>query len=83
MRGENCFSVADANKIRQLLKELRQADRTEQKKLRDVLRGKYRFYITDFDTSGSGFTVTDFDNLVNRGRITIRNDGSMRGDPCQ
>lgn len=71
MKGLSSFSSAEADAIRACLRELRNADRLEQKTLRDTLRKTYRFYITDFDISGKGFTEADFNALVRSGRVTI------------
>ncbi len=71
MKGKNRFTAAEAAAIRGLLAKIRRADRPEQKKLRGKLRREYRFYITDFDTSGGGFDVADFNELIARGVITV------------
>ena len=72
MRGKRNFSAADANAIRAILRELRSADESSQKKLRNILRKKYEFYITDFDTSRRGFTEADFNSLLDKGVINVQ-----------
>ena len=67
MKGKSSFSTADANEIRAKLRELRCADRSDQKRIRGTLRKKFGFYITDFDTGGTGFSEYDFNVLVQRG----------------
>ena len=76
MKGKDRFNPDEAGTIRDLLSEVRCADRRRQKELRRILRQTYRFYITDFDRSGLGFTASDFDALVANGRVTIRDHGT-------
>ena len=71
MKGKDEFSVDETESIRNLLHQIRKARRDQQKMLRETLRKKYRFYITDFDNSNSGFTANDFDELIRNGRIRI------------
>ena len=68
--GEKVFSVAEAEKIRHLLQRKVQATRSEQKVIRASIR-RLGFYISDFTSSTEGFTASDFDDLVERGEITI------------
>ncbi len=72
MKGKRRFSAADANAIRVVLRKLRGANRSEQKKLRGNLRSQHGFYITDFDTSGKGFSEADFDALIANGVISVQ-----------
>jgi hypothetical protein len=62
------FSEAEIDEIRSALKELRRADPTKQKSIRDRLR-RIGFYITDYSHSAEGFTVSDFDEMLDRGTI--------------
>ncbi len=71
MKGKNVFSGAEAERIRELLGEVRRADADEQKGLRNRLRKEVGFYITDFTSSSAGFTAADFDSLVKQGLIMI------------
>ena len=71
MQGKDTFSPAEAAQIRSLLREKARSDSDLQKKLRRQLRD-LGFYIRDFDSSYSGFTVHDFETLVANGRIKIR-----------
>jgi hypothetical protein len=50
------------------------AERSRQKGLRNELR-RIGFYITDWDRRGDGFTVEEFDELVERGLITVQGGG--------
>jgi hypothetical protein len=69
MKGRDRFRSAEAAEIRRLLGLVRRAEPgTPQKLLRDKLRA-IGFYISDF--GGSGFTPSDFDDLVHRGRVLI------------
>ncbi|CAE6820554.1 hypothetical protein R70006_06177 [Paraburkholderia domus] len=71
MKGKNVFSPAEAARVRELLRQVRAAERDEQKKLREQLRIDVGFYISDFTRSNAGFTEADFDSLVERGTIKI------------
>lgn len=71
MKGKSIFSPAEAERVHELLRKVRGADRDEQKKLRDRLRMDVGFYISDFTRSNAGFTEADFDGLVERGTIKI------------
>jgi len=71
MKGKEEFSANEADSIRSLLREIRKTEREQQKKLRETLRKKFRFYITDFDSSSRGFTASDFDTLIGNGQICI------------
>ena len=72
MKGRRSFSEQEAKNIRRLLAEVRRADRSGQKLLRNTLRRGFGFYISDFGTGGSGFDATDFDRLVAKGVIRIQ-----------
>jgi len=77
MKGKSVFSCQEAKVIRKILKELQQVrdveqpDHKQQKRIRDQLREEGEFYISDFDKSGRGFTVDDFDSMIETGRIII------------
>ncbi|RWA45668.1 hypothetical protein AU476_01135 [Cupriavidus sp. UYMSc13B] len=71
MRGKSTFSQAEAERVRELLRRVRRADRDEQKQIRDRLRIDVGFYISDFTRSNAGFTAADFDSLVECGTIKI------------
>ena len=47
------------------------ADRARQKSVRGQLRRRFDFYISAFTAEAEGFTASDFDELVARGRIEI------------
>ena len=71
MDGKTEFSQPEADAIRDLLKEKFNASRSRQKTIRGKIRNQYKFYISDFTSSSSGFNHYDFDNLINRNRIRI------------
>lgn len=64
------YTKQEVATIRTLLREKARASRSEQKGIRAKLR-TLGFYITDFDQSYSGFTVSDFDKLLQKGIIII------------
>jgi hypothetical protein len=68
--GRLNFTRAEQDEIRGLLRELRRADRDRQKTIRAKIR-RIGFYISDVSHDADGFTVSDFDDLVRRGTITI------------
>ena len=70
VKGSDCFTETNAARIRALLGELRLAERDRQKRLRDDIRG-IGFYISDWERDATGFTVADFDELVERGLVRI------------
>ena len=72
MKGRDIFTQAEAERIRALLRQVREAvSAAEQKKLRDRLRINIGFYISDFARSNAGFTAADFDGLVDHGTIKV------------
>ena len=48
MKGKRTFSQAEAERIQDLLRQVRAAATDDQKKLRDRLRIDIGFYISDF-----------------------------------
>lgn len=68
--GRKVFSKEDADKIWNLLQRKARATRSEQKVIRASIR-RIGFYISDFTSSADGFTTGDFDDLVERGELTI------------
>ena len=71
MKGHRKFPSQEVISIRRILSELRMTNRNTQKQLREVLRKDYKFYVSDFDRSRKGFTVADFDGLIESGEIEI------------
>jgi len=70
MPAKKRFTKKEAREIRSLLREKAAASSIKQKNIRAKLR-RLSFYITDFDRSYSGFTVSDFESLIARGMIII------------
>jgi hypothetical protein len=70
------FTRSQVKEIRQLLRKLRVAERSEQKTIRAKLR-RIGFHISDYDTTGAGFTVSDFDGLLQRGVVSGIDDGEV------
>jgi|GEM_PF-2152079 len=72
MKGKNTFTKKETMQIKSSLKDLRTAGRDSQKDIRAYLRNTFKFYISDFTSSNSGFTVEDFEKLVADKIITIK-----------
>ena len=71
MQHKNTFTEDEASRIRKLLhQKSRVLGKSEQKKIRDKLRS-IGFYITDYNSDQSGFTMFDFEDLIKIGRIKI------------
>jgi hypothetical protein len=71
LKGKDRFTEDEVAEIRLTLQQVRRSDRDDQKQLREALRRKYRFYISDFTASKRGFTAEDFEALVESGRVTV------------
>jgi hypothetical protein len=72
MKGRDGFTQAESTTIRTALDTLRRAERPAQKSIRESLRQQSSFYISDWPRDATGFTRSDFDELVRRGRIHVR-----------
>jgi GIY-YIG catalytic domain len=57
--------------VRRLIREKQTADHERQKALRGRMR-RIGFYISDFAADYSGFVVSDLDELISRGTITVK-----------
>ena len=73
MRGRRQFTRTEVAQIREILHQVRRAERDRQKSLRGRLR-RLGFYISDFSTDASGFTRSDFDELVSTGQVVVVDD---------
>jgi hypothetical protein len=69
VKGRSTFTAAEVAELRTLIGEKQTAERDRQKLLRGRMR-RLGFYITDF-ADYAGFTVADFDALVERGVIVV------------
>lgn len=72
MTGRRSFSTDEAEELRRLIREKQTADGSRQKSLRARIR-RIGFRISEYEVYG-GFTVSDFDDLVHRGVVTISDD---------
>ena len=70
MRGKDIFTEEEANEIRELLVKKIASSTKDQQKIRRILRKRLEFHIRDF-TNKNGFTVDDFNELVQSGILTI------------
>lgn len=75
MKGRSVFTPEEAILIKSTLNACREAGRYSNQDQRNNLRKRYKFYISDFDHSLSGFTSVDFDYQVSIGNIKIE-DGA-------
>lgn len=73
--GRNSFTSDEIDELRRLIREKQTADRSRQKTLRARMRA-IGFYISDFAADSAGFVVSDLDNLISRGVITVTDGGS-------
>lgn len=72
MKGKNIFTEHEVNIIRELLIEKVKSTTNEQKRIRNRIR-KIGFYITDY-ANKKGFTVDDFNELIEYKKIKIVNN---------
>ncbi|HVC07040.1 MAG TPA: hypothetical protein VND98_05590 [Solirubrobacterales bacterium] len=67
----NYFTAEEADRVRFLLSQIRRSERKEQESLRAQLR-RLGFRISDWSGGRTnGFTVSDFDDLIEGGQISI------------
>ena len=71
MQGRSEFTPDEITELRRLISEKQTADRDRQKALRGRMR-RIGFYISDFATDYSGFVVSDLDELMSRGTISVK-----------
>ena len=70
--GRTNFTRAEIERLRALLREKQTADASRQKTLRAQVR-RLGFNIIDF-ADYPGFVVSDLDDLIQRGTITVDDD---------
>lgn len=75
--GRSSFTSDEIEELRRLVREKQTADRSRQKTLRARMRA-IGFYISDFAADSAGFVVSDLDDLISRGVITVTDGGSRR-----
>jgi len=73
MKGQNIFTTSESQKIRNLIEEKVIASPNEQKAIRERIRN-IGFYYSDFSPRKDGYTVSDFEKLINSKQITIIDD---------
>ena len=73
MRGKKQFTTLEAQKIKELIERKVKAESNEQNAIRAKIR-KIGFYYSEFSSKKVGYTVTDFQNLINANQITIIDD---------
>jgi hypothetical protein len=71
--GRRSFTRKEVDELRQLFREKQTADASRQKVLRARMR-RIGFYISDFSSDAQGFVVSDLDELVRRGTLTVVDD---------
>jgi hypothetical protein len=71
MKGRAIFTQAESAVIRKMLGALRRTERPAQKSIRESLRQRSGFYISDWPRDATGFTPSGFDDLVRQGRIRV------------
>ncbi len=80
MKGKTTFSSAEAEALKSLIRQKCDADRDTQKSIRNKMRN-IGFYISDFTTNLNGFTVEDFEALINDQQIMIDGDEAPSFQP--
>lgn len=80
MSGRETFTPQEIAELRRLIAEKQTADRTRQKALRQRMR-EIGFYITDFVGDQKGFTVSDLDELLERGLICLEGGKAAQARP--
>jgi hypothetical protein len=70
VKGRSRFTRAESTAIRTALGALRRVEAPAQKPIRRSLR-QVGFFISDWPRAITGFTRSDFDDLVRTGRIRI------------
>jgi hypothetical protein len=76
--GRSSFTAAEIEELRRLIYEKQTADRSRQKALRARMRS-IGFYISDFAAEPGGFGVSDLDDLISRGVITVADNDTGLG----
>jgi hypothetical protein len=77
VRGRSSYTAAEVAEIKQILSEKQTAPRDRQKALRAKLRKRFRFYISEH-AGHRPFVEADFDELIQRGTITVVRPGGGR-----
>jgi hypothetical protein len=81
MKGKREFSEYEANQIRKLINQKVSASKSEQKTIRNKIRG-FKFYFSDFSYK-KRYTVVDVENLIRTGEIIITDNPNPNYKPAQ
>lgn len=73
MKGRNTFSTFEVQQIKELIEQKVKALSNQQKTIRQEIRN-IGFYYSDFSPAKDGYTVSDFENLLSSGQITVSYD---------
>lgn len=76
--GRNKFSEREIDTIRKMLARKMAGTRYQQKTVRHELRTKFEFNISDFGTAGEAFGPEQLDECLQRGRIHILDEDTIR-----
>lgn len=76
--GRNKFSEREIATIRKMLARKMAGTRYQQKMVRHELRTKFEFNISDFGTAGEAFGPEQLDECLQRGRIHILDEETIR-----
>jgi len=71
MRGRATFSANELHGIELTLGQLARSDGPSRRDLQDLLRSRYRFYVSDFVRRGARLTVDEVERLVAQGVIRV------------
>ena len=71
MKGRATFSANELHGIELTLGQLARSDGRARRALQDVLRSRYRFYVSDFVRRGARLTVDEVERLVAQGVIRV------------
>jgi len=75
MKGKKTFTISQREEIKRLIAKKAVATTIEQKLIRNEIR-KLGFYFSDFSNEKQGYTVADFENLINSSQIQIISNDS-------
>ncbi len=73
MPGRNTFTTLEEREIKELIEQKVKSSSKEQETTRRKIR-KIGFCYSDYRSEKPGYTVADFEKLVNSGCITISDD---------
>lgn len=70
MKGQNRFTIEQIDAIKKLIADKVRATPDKQKSIRAKIRN-LGFYFSDFSSMKDGYTVADFENLIQSGQIIV------------